>query len=36
MFHAANRHLVDNSGGTAYTMDYAEKRGLVIVNLAVK
>jgi len=42
-----NRHLVDNSrvcicyltkesGGTAYTVDYAEKQGLEIINLAVK
>lgn len=40
-----NRHLVDNSsvcvcylnresGGTAYTVDYAEKQGLEIINLA--
>lgn len=40
-----NRHLVDNSsvcvcyltkdsGGTAYTVDYAEKKGLEIINLA--
>ena len=40
-----NRHLVDHSGvcvcyltkkdgGTAYTVDYAEKQGLGIVNLA--
>jgi len=40
-----NRHLVDNSsvcicyltknhGGTAYTVDYAEKRGLEVINLA--
>jgi len=42
-----NRHLVDNSGvcicclaknsgGTAYTVDYAERRGLEIINLADK
>lgn len=40
-----NRHLVDNSsvcvcflteskGGTAYTVDYARKKGLVIMNIA--
>jgi len=40
-----NRHLVDNSsvcicyktkdsGGTAYTVKYAEKKGLVIINIA--
>ncbi len=40
-----NRHLVDNSGtcicyliksqgGTVYTVDYAKKRGLKIINLA--
>jgi len=40
-----NRHLVDNSGicvcylerntgGTAYTVDYARKKGLEIINLA--
>ena len=40
-----NRHLVDNSGicvcyltkatgGTAYTVDYARKQGLTVVNLA--
>ena len=40
-----NRHLVDNSslcicyltknsGGTAYTVDYARRKGLAIVNLA--
>ncbi len=40
-----NRHLVDNSsvcicyltknnGGTAYTVDYAEKQGLEVINLA--
>ena len=40
-----NRHLVDNSsvcicyltestGGTAYTVEYARKSGLTIVNLA--
>ena len=43
--HKRNRHLVDNSsvcvcylnresGGTAYTVDYAEKKGLEIINLA--
>ena len=43
--HRRNRHLVDNSGvcvcyltrdsgGTAYTVRYAEKRGLAIVNVA--
>ena len=43
--HKRNRHLVDNSsvcvcylnresGGTAYTVDYAEKQGLEIINLA--
>ena len=43
--HKRNRHLVDNSslcicyltegsGGTAYTVDYAKKRGLDIVNIA--
>ena len=43
--HKRNRHLVDNSsvcvccltrdsGGTAYTVDYAEKKGLAIINLA--
>ena len=42
-----NRHLVDNSsvcicylekatGGTAYTVEYARKRGLRIINLAEK
>ena len=45
--HKRNRHLVDHSsvcvcyltkkdGGTAYTVDYAEKRGLEIINLAYK
>jgi hypothetical protein len=40
-----NRHLVDNSsvcicyltqrrGGTAYTVDYAQKAGLEIINIA--
>lgn len=40
-----NRHLVDNSnvcvcyltehsGGTAYTVDYAQKKGLLVLNLA--
>ena len=44
--HKRNRHLVDysehcvayltkNSGGTAYTVDYAVKKGLRIVNLGV-
>jgi len=43
--HKRNRHLVDNSshcvcylenytGGTAYTVDYAEKNGLKIYNMA--
>ena len=43
--HKRNRHLVDNSsvcvcylnresGGTAYTVDYAGKQGLEIINLA--
>ena len=43
--HKRNRHLVDNSaycicfknkasGGTAYTVDYAQKSGLKIYNLA--
>ena len=43
--HRRNRHLVDNSGvcvcylnresgGTAYTVSYAKKRGLKIVNIA--
>lgn len=43
--HKRNRHLVDNSlvciaflteskGGTAYTVDYAKKHGLSIVNIA--
>ena len=43
--HKRNRHLVDNSGvcvcyltddsgGTAYTVKYAEKRGLEIINVA--
>ncbi len=42
-----NRHLVDYSsacicylnkstGGTAYTVEYAKKRGLQIINLAEK
>ena len=45
--HRRNRHLVDHSsvcvcyltkkdGGTAYTVDYAEKQGLEIVNLALQ
>ena len=44
--HRRNRHLVDHSsvcvcyltkkdGGTAYTVDYAEKQGLEIINLAL-
>ena len=43
--HKRNRHLVDNSsvcvcylekdtGGTAYTVDYAQRNGLKILNLA--
>ena len=43
--HRRNRHLVDNSGtcicyltrstgGTAYTVDYARKKGLHIINVA--
>ena len=43
--HKRNRHLVDNSsaciayltedkGGTAYTVDYAQKHGLVVYNIA--
>lgn len=43
--HRRNRHLVDNSsacityltetkGGTAYTVDYATKRGLTVFNIA--
>ncbi|MDD5924118.1 MAG: SLOG family protein [Clostridia bacterium] len=43
--HKRNRHLVDNSsaciayltkskGGTAYTVDYAIKRGLTVFNIA--
>lgn len=43
--HRRNRHLVDHSsvcvcyltkkdGGTAYTVDYAERQGLEIINLA--
>lgn len=43
--HKRNRHLVDNSsvcvcylnresGGTAYTVNYAKKNGLEIINLA--
>lgn len=43
--HARNRHLVDcsgtcvgyltkNSGGTAYTVDYARKKGVRVINLA--
>ena len=42
-----NRHLVDNSGvcacyltkgsgGTAYTVNYAKKQGLKVVNIAIK
>ena len=44
--HKRNRHLVDNSshcicfknkdtGGTAYTVDYAQKSGLKIFNVAI-
>ncbi|WP_297983767.1 hypothetical protein [uncultured Oscillibacter sp.] len=44
--HKRNRYLVDNSGvcvcyltkergGTAYTVNYAEKRKLEIINIAV-
>ena len=44
-WHKRNRHLVDNSGvcvcyltrekgGTAYTVRYAEKQGLEIINIA--
>lgn len=43
--HKRNRHLVDNSsicvcyltesnGGTAYTVGYAEKRGIRVINIA--
>ena len=43
--HRRNRHLVDHSGtcicyltrstgGTAYTVDYARKKGLRIINVA--
>lgn len=43
--HKRNRHLVDNSslcicyltnptGGTAYTVDYAQKKGCIVENLA--
>ena len=43
--HKRNRHLVDNSsaciayltdskGGTAYTVDYANKHGLIVYNIA--
>lgn len=43
--HKRNRHLVDNSsaciaylteskGGTAYTVDYAQKHGLTVFNIA--
>lgn len=43
--HRRNRHLVDNSsacicyltektGGTAYTVDYARKHGLEVINIA--
>ena len=43
--HKRNRHLVDNSsaciaylteskGGTAYTVDYADKHDLTIFNIA--
>lgn len=42
---AKNRHLVDNSsvcvayltrsgGGTAYTVEYAKKHGLKVINIA--
>ncbi len=45
--HKRNRHLVDNSsiciaylteqsGGTAYTVDYARKNGLSVINIAEK
>ena len=45
--HKRNRHLVDNSsvcvcylnkenGGTAYTVRYAGKKGLEIINLAIQ
>ena len=45
--HKRNRHLVDNSsvcvcylnresGGTAYTVRYARKKGLEIINLAIQ
>lgn len=45
--HKRNRHLVDNSsvcvcyltkgrGGTAYTVDYAKRQGLEIINLALQ
>lgn len=45
--HKRNRHLVDNSsiciaylteqsGGTAYTVDYARKNGLIVINIAEK
>ena len=44
--HKRNRHLVNHSsvcvcyltekdGGTAYTVDYAERQGLEIINLAL-
>ena len=43
--HRRNRHLVDhsgicicdltrNSGGTAYTVDYARRKGLCVINIA--
>ena len=43
--HKRNRHLVDHSsicvcyltedrGGTAYTVNYAKKQGLKVINLA--
>ena len=46
-FHVRNRYLVDNanyclaylnkdSGGTAYTVDYAFKNGLEVINIAKK
>lgn len=44
--HERNRHLVDSSsycicyltkhsGGTAYTVEYAKKKGLTVMNLAI-
>ena len=46
-WHKRNRHLVDNSGvcvcyltksdgGTAYTVKYAERQGLEVINVAIK